>query len=193
MRRPAMSVMRGCAAGLCAALLCTAIPATSAHAEEGTPSISAIRFRGNDGVSAGAIRRVMKLRQPVWWNPFRKTPYLGSDYLALDLYRVLDLYRDRGYPLAVIDGAQVTISPNGEKVEIAVTIEEGSRLRVSRVALHGVQEPLREQVRKLIPVRPGDILSRRKIEDGRLAVSGFYGEARYLRARMRAELRLVRH
>lgn len=161
--------------------LIAAFPIRCRAADEGL-RVEGIEFAGNAGIGEGAIRRVMKIRQPIWWNPFRQTPYLGPDYLALDLYRILDLYRGRGYPFAVIRGADVEVQPGEEKVRIRIRIEEGPRKRIDRIALDGIQVALEPRAREVLGLETGELLSITKIDAARGRLARFYGEAGYLGA-----------
>lgn len=170
-----------CAAMLAAVLALLSV-AHRARGAEGGVRVEAIEFEGNAGVGDRALRRVMKIRQPVWWNPFRQTPYLGPDYLALDLYRILDLYRNRGYPLAVVRSAEVESPPDDESVRIRIRVEEGAIRRIDRIALAGVAPAFQTKVRGEMGLAAGDLLSMAAVGRARERLAGFYGEAGYLRA-----------
>jgi len=177
--------MRTAAIAALFVLLCGAASgiARAAGSEE-VPSIQAIEIAGNDHIGAGAIRGVMRLRQPVWWNPFRSTPYLGPDYLSIDLYRVLQLYRDRGYALAYIRKAQVRYNEAGDRVRIRIEVEEGPLYRIRDISLTGVDARHRPQVEDRIGVSVGDALARSRLDAGRDAIAAFYGDDGYVAARV---------
>ncbi|MFB3909957.1 MAG: outer membrane protein assembly factor [Candidatus Eisenbacteria bacterium] len=172
------------------ALIFSALLAPPASAQsEASPDVEAIEFRGNASIDAGDLRGVMKIRGPAWWNPFRRHPYLGPDYLTLDLYRITELYRDRGFPLAVVSDAEVSQGDDG-KVRITITIEEGPAYRVRDVDLRGVQPSLLSRARRRLRIHGGDLLRRSKIEETTRDLTSFYQEAGYLRARIVADQRL---
>ncbi len=169
------------AAAICVMAALFTLSERSSAAEEGM-KVESIEFTGNEGIGADALRRVMKIRQPVWWSPLRPTPYLGPDYLALDLYRILDLYRDHGYPQAFIRAAEVEVQPGEEKVRIRIHIVEGARRTIGGVLLVGVQAGLQAEAREKIGLRRGDLLAASKIDQARERLGRFYGEAGYLGA-----------
>jgi outer membrane protein insertion porin family len=150
--------------------------------------IEGIEFRGNESISSGSLRNAMRLKQGVWWNPFRAQNYLGSDYLAVDLYRVLDLYRDRGFPLASIRDAAVAVSESGQDVVIRIEVSEGPRYHIRRVALEGVQGLKPEAAQQKVSVVKGQVLSLSRIEATRGALEALYGEAGFLSAVIRSDL-----
>jgi outer membrane protein assembly complex protein YaeT len=168
----------------------TLLPARPALSEEGSPQIASIRFIGNRSVGARALRGSMRLRAKPWWNPFGSAPYLGPDYLSIDLYRVLDVYRDRGFALATIRDAEVRYLPGEENVEIDIHVDEGPLFHVASVVLEGVQGRLRSDARDQIRVREGRTASRKQIESSRDAIASFYGNAGYIGAQVFADLRL---
>ena len=150
---------------------------------EGVAKIEKVVFRGNRMIDSDALRGAMRLRQPVSWNPFRKTPYLGPDYLNLDLYRVLDLCRDRGFPLAVVRDVEVRYIEGGRRVRVEIEIGEGPRCSIEEVRLEGTQPLLRQRALDRIGVRAGQVLSRTRIDGSRDALAAFYGEAGYFGSR----------
>lgn len=171
-------------------LLVVALVGCAARSREGNPQIASIDFEGNHSVGDRSLRSPMKLRAKAWWNPFGSAPYLGPDYLSLDLYRVLDVYRDRGYALATVKDAEVDYLPGDEKVRIRVRIDEGPLFRISGVRVEGAQAKLSERVLQRVRVHEGQRASRKQIEASRDGMASFYGDAGYIGAHVAADLRL---
>jgi outer membrane protein assembly complex protein YaeT len=161
-----------------------------AWSQTAVPSIASIDFEGNTSVSDGRLRRAMRLRQPAWWNPFRKTPYLGPDYLTQDLYRVLDVYRDRGFPFATVEDAAVRLLDEGERVEIGITIDEGPLCTVGEIQLEGVDPTRTGPVRERTVLEPGDPLGRAKIVRTRDAIEAYYAEDGLLTTRVWTDVQI---
>jgi outer membrane protein assembly complex protein YaeT len=112
-----------------------------AGADEGeAPRLAAIRFTGNQYLSDGALRSVMRLRQPAWWRPFQTPRYAGSDFLAGDLHMVEQRYRAEGFPFARVLDAEVRYNEGGDRVRITVTVDEGPRIRLAGVRRRGLSE-----------------------------------------------------
>lgn len=166
------------------------IPGRGDAAEPKVPSIESINFTGNETIEAGELRGVMRLRQPVWWNPFRKTPYLGVDYLTADLYRILDLCRDEGFPLAMIKDASVQTVEGEDKVRLLIDIHEGPRCAVRDINLSGVQESMRKKAWKEIGLKPGDFLRSSKLTSSRHDLEAFLVEGGYLGALVNVDVAL---
>jgi outer membrane protein assembly complex protein YaeT len=161
-----------------------------ARSQTAIPSIESIDFEGNASISDGRLRRAMRLRQPAWWNPFRKTPYLGSDYLTQDLYRVLDVYRDRGFPFATVLDAAVSVLGEGEKVEIEITLDEGPACTVGEIRFEGIDPVRLEPVRERCTLSPGDPLSRAGIARARNAIEAYYAEAGFLTTQVKTDIEI---
>ncbi len=154
------------------------------------PRILSIDFRGNDSIRSGELRSVMRLHQPAWWNPFRRTPYLGSDYLTLDLYRVLDRYRDRGFPLAMVEDVEVAIDDALGTVRILIEIREGPRCRVNSVRISGIEDLLLPKAEDRIPVKIGSLLRSSVLRSAREKTEALLAEAGYLGAWVRTDVKL---
>jgi outer membrane protein insertion porin family len=164
-------IMAALAAGLCGAV-----------GNEAIPSIEKIEFSGNRHIPDGAIRGAMRLQQPVLWNPFRNTPYAGPDFLTQDLYRIVQLYRDHGYPLAAIEKAEVRYNKKEDRVRIAIEIAEGPLIPVRKISIVGCDPSLVRRVREKIDASPGNPLHRGKLDASRGAVLAVLGESGYIAA-----------
>jgi outer membrane protein insertion porin family len=173
-----------------ALLFVLAFAGCAARSREGNPEIASIEFHGNRSVGDRPLRSPMKLHAKAWWNPFGSAPYLGPDYLSLDLYRVLDVYRDRGYALATVRDAEVDYLPGDEKVRIQVWIEEGPLFKISEVRVEGAQPSLNERVLQRVRVHTGQNASRKQIEASRDGIASFYGDAGCIGAHVAADVKL---
>jgi outer membrane protein insertion porin family len=124
-----------------ALLLIALAGVTRAGGEEGeAPRLAAIRFTGNQHLSDGELRSVMRLRQPAWWRPFRSPRYAGPDFLAGDLRVVEERFRAEGFPFARVLDAEVRYNERGDQVRIAVTVDEGPRIRLAGVRRRGLSD-----------------------------------------------------
>jgi outer membrane protein insertion porin family len=150
--------------------------------------IERIDFQGNESIDSGALRKTMRLKQPVWWNPFRNTNYLGSDYLAVDLYRILDLYRDKGFSLASIRDARVRVPEDGQKVVLEIEIAEGPRYWLSGFEVDGVRQLHSKDIRRKIHLTVGKALSQSSIDAARGALEALYDEGGFLNALVQSDL-----
>ncbi|MCK4303604.1 MAG: BamA/TamA family outer membrane protein, partial [Candidatus Eisenbacteria sp.] len=154
------------------------------------PGIRRVVFRGVEEMSPSALREVMHLRQPPWWNPFSfsKPIYHGTDHLEPDLARILAHYRDEGFIFARIEGALVSYHSE-DWVEIEIDVYEGMRIYVRSVALRGVQSPIKEQLEEKIEIRPGNPLREPKLRRDEDAIKRICQDIGYALAEVSRETR----
>lgn len=174
-----------------AALAVALLPCRTRAADEGVARIREIRFVGNHSVGAGTLRRAMRMKQPVWWNPFRETPYLGPDYLSSDLFRVLDVYRSRGFPLATIRRADVTLIDAAAKAEIEIEVDEGPQVAVRDVRLIGAGPEMAGRATRAIDMEPGGPYSKKKCEETKNRLTDVYAREGHLGATVHHDLLLT--
>ncbi len=84
--------------------------------------------------------------------------------LSGDLETLRSYYLDRGYIDFAIESTQVSISPDKQDIYITANVREGDVYRVNSVQLTGDLILPESTLRQLVQVSPGDIFSRRDLE-----------------------------
>ncbi|TNF90099.1 MAG: outer membrane protein assembly factor BamA, partial [Gammaproteobacteria bacterium] len=87
----------------------------------------------------------------------------SSVKLTADLEALRSYYLDRGYIQFGIVSQQVTISPDYKDITISVNVNEGDQFTVSGIDLSGKMVVDDIELRALISMREGDIVSRKQI------------------------------
>ena len=89
-----------------------------------------VDFRGNSTFNSDTLLSLMELKPSVlfWTTPFTKFK-LEGDVQAIDIF-----YRTRGFLFPKITSA-IKIDSSGNRVDITITISEGSRVKVTSVSL----------------------------------------------------------
>ena len=107
----------------------------------------------------------------------------GDDYseqkLSADLQGLAEFYMDRGYLHFSIISKQVSISPDHDGIYIVIHINEGPLYRFSHIELQGNPIGKKQQILKLIDIKPGQLFSRQKLVDINSGISEFCADRGY--------------
>lgn len=129
---------------------CTSVP-------DGRSAVKSVELTGNDAIDAEDLReKLATTPSPKFLGLFQGVVYDYSVFdrfvLERDLQRIERYYRARGYYQARARAGRVFfVEPN--KVRVDIQIEEGERMLVGRVDLHGLEslkEPWVEQIENRI-------------------------------------------
>src|SRR5687767_14560410 len=134
------------------------------------------KIRGINIVGARAFREKdlldeFVLRTPGWLTWYTKHDRYSREKLSADLEALRAHYQNRGYLDFSIESTQVSITPDRKDIYITVNIAEGERYTVSDVQLSGQMLVPREELAKLVQLKPGDVFSREKLSASTKAIS----------------------
>ncbi|RZU98454.1 Beta-barrel assembly machine subunit BamA [Spiribacter vilamensis] len=153
--------------------------------EEGEPaSVQEIRFIGNRDFDVDRLRDVFEMGPKAWWAVLSQRDKYSRQRLSGDLQRLRAFYRDRGYADFSIDSTQVTISPDRQRINITVNLDEGQQYTVGDIELAGDLIYSEETLRDLIEVDTGAIYNQRNITRTVEAIQDKLGERGYAFARV---------
>ncbi|TAK79228.1 MAG: outer membrane protein assembly factor BamA [Gammaproteobacteria bacterium] len=93
-------------------------------------------------------------------------------------------YMDRGYIRFEIVSAQAQVTPDRKSIYVSVVIKEGERYTVKGYDLQGQLIVPREELAKLINIKPGETFSRQKVLDAEKAITDRLGDEGYLFAKI---------
>ena len=126
-------------------------------------SILHINIVGNQDFSDETLINLMELRMPSLFSTFTSDDKYSKEKLSGDLERIRTFYLDNGYVKFAIESTQVSISPYKEDVFITINISEGPQFTVRDFDLKGELILEKEELKKLVMVKAGDVFSRNKI------------------------------
>lgn len=129
-------------------------------------SVAAIRhinIIGNQAFGDEELTDLFELRTSSWWNSLTNKDKYARERLSGDLETLRSFYLDRGYLDFSVESSQVSISPDKQKVFIAIALDEGPQYTISEIRLRGDLIVGEEELRKFIPVEAGDVFSRAKM------------------------------
>lgn len=91
---------------------------------------------------------------------YKKDDQYSREKLSGDLEKLSDFYLDRGYADFNIESTQVTISPDKKDMFLTANVVEGVVYKVDKVTVSGETVVPKEDIEKLILIKPGNIFSR---------------------------------
>lgn len=145
-----------------------------------TSRINQINIIGSKAYTEKAIRELMELDTPSWFDWFSSDDQYSKQKLAADLETIRSFYLDAGYLEFVIESTQVSITADKQEIYITIKVREGEKYTVSDVKLAGSQNILsHEEMRKLITVLPGSVFSRKELTESAKKISDRLGEDGY--------------
>ncbi|HWI39395.1 MAG TPA: outer membrane protein assembly factor BamA [Burkholderiales bacterium] len=141
--------------------------------------IRGINIVGNRSFSEDQLLKEFVLRTPGWLTWYTKHDRYSREKLSADLESLRAFYQNRGYLDFAIESTQVSISPDRRDIFITVNVSEGEKYTVAKVDLSGQFIVPREELEKLVQLKPGDVFSREKLAASTKAISDRLGNDGY--------------
>lgn len=119
-------------------------------------------------------------KESSWLSWYRRDDQYSKEKLSGDMERLNSYYLDRGYVDFNIDSTQVSISPDKRDMFITAGITEGEQYKISEVKVTGDTVLPKEEIEKLVIVKPDQTFSRILLEmtsDSITATLGNIGHA----------------
>jgi outer membrane protein insertion porin family len=123
---------------------------------------------------------------PGWLTWYTKSDQYSRQKLSADLEKLRSFYMNRGYLEFEVDSTQVSISPDKENIYITVNISEGERFQISSIKLAGELILPENEIRQLVPLKPGDVFSRENLNNTTKLVADKLAERGYAFANVNA-------
>ena len=120
-----------------------------------------------------------QLRTPGWLTWYTKADRYAREKLGADLETLRNYYQNRGYLDFNVESTQVSITPDRQDIYITVNVSEGEKYTVSQVDLSGQMLVPREELEKLVQLKPGDVFSREKLVASTKAIADRLGNDGY--------------
>jgi outer membrane protein insertion porin family len=147
---------------------------------EGTVTkIADINIIGARDFTEKELLRNMKLTTPGWFTWFTKDDQYSKQQLTADLEALRSFYLNRGYLEFNIESTQVSITPDREKIFIAVAITEGPVYKVGEVKFSGELIVKEEELRRIVKVKQGEVFSREKVVEATKGITDRLGNDGY--------------
>jgi len=147
---------------------------------EGEPAkISEIRILGSQAFSESTLLGLLEQTSSGWLTWYTKTDRYSRAKLNADLETLRSHYQNRGYLEFNVESTQVTISPDKQRIAIAVTVHEGQPYTVAAVKMEGDYLGQEDNFRQLIAIKPGEAYQGEAVARTTRAFSDYYGTFGY--------------
>ena len=135
------------------------------HIKEGKPAkIRHVNLIGNEQFKQKDITNSWESKESNWLSFYRRDDQYSREKLSGDLEKLNEYYLDRGYVDFSVDNTQVAISPDKKDMFITAGLTEGEKYTVSDVKITGDTVLPKENLQKMVLVKPGQTFSRRLLE-----------------------------
>jgi outer membrane protein insertion porin family len=113
------------------------------------------------------------------WKFWSKEGQYSREKLSGDIEKLRSFYLDRGYVDFSVESTQVSIGPDKEDIYITANVVEGEVYSVDDVQVTGDLVIDEGTLRRLIVVQPGEIFSRKKVEQSVENITGILSNIGY--------------
>src|SRR5688572_1134327 len=137
--------------------------------------IRGINIVGAQAFPESELRSLFVLRTPGWLTWYTKHDTYSREKLAADLETLRSFYLNRGYLDFTLESTQVSITPDRRDIYLTINIAEGEIYTVSNVTLAGQLLLPREELERMIELKPGDTFSREKLAASTKAIADRLG------------------
>lgn len=148
--------------------------------------IKQINLLGNHAYGEDELLEMMKLSTPNWMSWLSKNDQYSKQKLSADMEVLRSFYMDNGYLEFNIDSTQVSITPDKKDIYITINFTEGPKYTVSKVDVKGNTLVPKEEIVKLIQVKPGDTFSRSALTETSKKIGERLGQDGYAFANINA-------
>jgi len=150
--------------------------------------IKEIRIEGNRALSDREIKGVMKTKSWGLLSFITSSGYYKESEMKADIERVRNLYYDNGYLNVVVSGPQTVLTPDRTGMIVSLRVSEGPQYRVSTVRFAGNKAYDDKTLMALLPLRAGEVFSRKKLREGIRKITDFYSEKGYALASVEPDI-----
>ena len=138
-----------------------------------------INIVGNETFSDKEIQDDFESDIPPFWKFWSKDGQYSREKLSGDIEKLRSYYLDRGYVDFNVESTQVSIGPDKENIYITANVVEGEVYSVDDVQITGDLVIDEGTLRRLIVVQPGEIFSRKKVEQSVQNITGILANIGY--------------
>lgn len=145
-----------------------------------------IRIVGATAFSQEQLLDLMDLRPTGWLSWYTKSDRYSRTKLNADLEALRAHYLNRGYLDFAIESTQVTVSPDKQDIDIAISIQEGQVFTLTAFRLEGEYLGKSDEFRSLVRVQLGRPYRSDDVTATTKAFTDLYGRLGYAFARVEA-------
>lgn len=152
-----------------------------------------IDFVGNQHFDSRQLREVLKTKERGWLTWITKSGRLDREIWEDDLAALITFYRNHGYLRARLAKVEQFVRGSGNKqlVTFKITIDEGKRYKVNRVAFGPTKVFTAEELVPGLSMYNGDAYSGQKVADDVTMIRRYYGSRGYADAQVAPDIQEV--
>jgi outer membrane protein insertion porin family len=159
---------------------------TFTMSEGDAAKIREIRIIGAKVFSESSLLSMMDLTTGGWLTWYTKSDRYSRVKLNADLETLRAHYLNNGYLEFQVESTQVTISPDKQSIDIAISVSEGQRYTVTGVRLEGQYLGREDEFKTLVRIKPGQPYRGEDVTATTRAFSDRFGTFGYAFARVDA-------
>lgn len=144
-----------------------------------TARIKHINVVGNEEFEDDTLIDEFESSTTGWLSWYSKDDQYSREKLGGDLESLRSYYLDRGYLDFNMESAQVSITPDKRKIAITTNVMEGEVYTVTGTEVTGETVIPREELRALIEIEPGQVFSRKEVEETADNITAVLGNVGY--------------
>ncbi|RMF84514.1 MAG: hypothetical protein D6736_19125, partial [Nitrospinota bacterium] len=171
---------------------CARLPFFRSKQEANLLVVEKLTFQGNTHFTDAELKAVIGTTERSRL-PWKEPEFFNPQVLQEDLKRIRKFYFDRGYLHARVQEPEVVVDEKAHTVRITITIEEGEPTILQAVILEGVDQVkgiTETELQPALLLRPGEPLSRLKLEQAKLALLNQVRNLGYARARLETRVKI---
>jgi len=92
----------------------------------------------------------------------QKSQYFDESILEKDIYQIMNLYGEKGYPLASVS-PEINIE-NG-KINLILRVDSGIKTKIGEIKIEGLKKTKENIILRELPIRSGDIFDQKKVDE----------------------------
>ncbi|MCD6460779.1 outer membrane protein assembly factor BamA [bacterium] len=148
--------------------------------------VKKISFEGVKAFKPKMLKRIMKTKTESIWplNVLLKTGILNEEQFAEDLNQLQNFYHYKGYLDAKIKNVKRNVTPEKNKIELIIIIEEGPTYQVGSIDILGNTLFPTKSLEELVISKPNTLYSPEKLTKDTQAIKKFYMNRGYIEVRI---------
>lgn len=145
-----------------------------------------INIVGNEKFNDRELRDSWESGTSNWLSWYRRDDQYSREKLSGDLEKLQNFYLDRGYVDFNVDSTQVAIDEAKQSMFLSASVTEGEVYTVSAVEVNGDTVVPKEEIERMVFIKPGETFSRAKLELISDAITAYLGNIGHASAKVNA-------
>lgn len=152
--------------------------------------IEEIDIIGNEQFDNELLLKQMELSASGFWSFVSSNDKYARDRLGADIERLRSFYLERGYLAFDFEQVQVSVTPDREKVYIALFVTEGQPYKVTASEFVGNLPVEQSELEAALAYSPGEVYKQSSVSESETAMLNLLGDLGYYYARVNAQPQL---